>query len=178
MEGAEDTPVTMSEGGESAPVTMSTGTPEAPVTMTDPISDTNVGTETSADTTIPPTAESGHRAAHSTDSGDWRAADADRRQQPNAAYGPGGGAPGQLSQPQASRGGAPQSPEKKREAQDRRTSVTRLWTLEQVLLVPPLRESLAQGSRPHRRPTRLARRVLRPLRGHPRLPTPRPQVVA
>lgn len=120
VEGAEDTPVTMSEGGESAPVTMSTGTPEAPVTMTDPISDTNVGTETSADTTIPPTAGAGTGQLTQPTQATPGGQPMQTGGQPNAAYGPGGGAPGQLSQPQASRGGAPQSPEKKREAQDRR----------------------------------------------------------
>lgn len=120
--GAEDTPVTMTDPVERAPVTMSTGTePEAPVTMSTPISDTNVSTETSSDTTIPPTAGAGTgQLTQPTQATPGGTPMQGTHGSPSAAFGPGGGAPGQLSQPQASRGGTPQSPEKKREAQDRR----------------------------------------------------------
>lgn len=116
----EDTPVTMSEGGESAPVTMSTGTePEAPVRMSDglppptPLSDNAVSTETSADSTIPPTAGAGNgtlsqpqptpggqpiQGAHGT---------------PNPTFGPSGGTPGQLSSNTGSKPSTPKNPQRK-----------------------------------------------------------------
>lgn len=119
--GAEDTPVTMTDPVERAPVTMSTGSePEAPVTMSTPISDTNVGTETSSDTLTPSTGAGTGQLTQPTQATPGGTPMQGTHGSPSAAFGPSGGAPGQLSQPQASRSGTPQSPEKKREAQDRR----------------------------------------------------------
>lgn len=118
--GAEDTPVTMSDPGESAPVTMTTGTPEAPVTMSTPISDTNVGTETSADTLTPSTGAGTGQLTQSTQPTPGGTPMQGTHGSPNAAFGATGGAPGQLSQPQGARGVPPQSPEKRREAADKR----------------------------------------------------------
>lgn len=118
--GAEDTPVTMTDPVESAPVTMSTGTPEAPVTMTDPISDTNVGTETSADTLAPSTGAGTGQLTQPTQATPGGQPMQGTHGSPNAAFGASGGAPGQLSQPQSTRNGTPQSPEKRREAADKR----------------------------------------------------------
>lgn len=109
VEGAEDTPVTMSEGGE-----------RAPVTMTDPLSDTNVGTETSGSTTPPSTGAGTGQLTQPTQATPGGQPMQGTHGAPNAAFGPSGGAPGQLSQPQSTRGGTPQSPEKKREAADKR----------------------------------------------------------
>ncbi|SLH66472.1 Uncharacterised protein [Mycobacteroides abscessus subsp. abscessus] len=121
--GAEDTPVTMTDPVERAPVTMSTGTePEAPVTMSTgtPLSDTNVGTETSADTTIPPTTGAGTgQLTQPTQATPGGTPMQGTHGAPNAAFGASGGAPGQLSQPQGTRGVPPQSPEKRREAADK-----------------------------------------------------------
>ncbi|EIC62269.1 hypothetical protein [Mycobacteroides abscessus] len=123
VEGAEDTPVTMTDPVERAPVTMSTGSePEAPVTMStgEPISDTNVGTETSADTLTPTAGAGTGQLTQPTQATPGGQPMQGTHGAPNAAFGASGGAPGQLSQPQSTRNGTPQSPEKKREAQDRR----------------------------------------------------------
>ena len=118
--GDEDTPVSMSGDGSSTPVTMTTGSePESPVTMSTPLSDTNVGTETSADTA--PTAGAGTgQLTQPTQATPGGTPMQGTHGAPNAAFGASGGAPGQLSQPQGARVGASQSPEKRREAADKR----------------------------------------------------------
>lgn len=111
---AEETPVSMTDPGGTAPVTMSTGTRETPVTM----SDSAANTELSSSTMTDPAA----RAALSQPMGQGTPQVSGGSGQPAAM-----GAPGvsqQLTPPSSTqRGGtgtAPRSPEKRREAQDKR----------------------------------------------------------
>lgn len=113
-EGDEDKPVTMSEGGESAPVTMSTGTePEAPVRMSDglppptPLNDNAVSTETSSDSTTPPTAGAGNGTLSQPQPTPGGQPIQGAHGAPNPTFGATGGAPGQLSGNTGSRGTAP-----------------------------------------------------------------------
>jgi len=118
-----DTPVSMSGDGSSAPVTMTTGSePESPVMMStgEPLSDSAVGTETSADTLTPSTGAGTGQLTQPTQATPGGTPMQGTHGSPNAAFGASGGAPSQLSQPQGARGGTSQSPEKKREAADKR----------------------------------------------------------
>lgn len=117
----EDSPVTMSEGGEgSAPVTMSEPGDSPRVQMSDglprptPLSGDAVSTETSADSTIPPTAGAGGQLTQPTQATPGGQPIQGAHTTPNAAFGPSGGRSPQLGQPSAgARGTAPKSAQRK-----------------------------------------------------------------
>lgn len=104
----EDKPVTMSEPGDSPRVQMSDGLPRPT-----PLNDNAIGTETSSDTMIPPTAGAGGQLTQPTQPTPGGAPIQGAHGAPNAAFGPSGGAPGQLSSSTGSRGTAPKTPQRK-----------------------------------------------------------------
>lgn len=87
-----------------------------------PVSDANVGTETSGDTaTMTPTAGAGGALSQPTQATPGGQPMQGMGGAPSVSTGPTGGAAPQVSQPQGARGGTPsQSPEKRREEADKR----------------------------------------------------------
>lgn len=122
VHGAEDTPEPGESGGFTSPPP-SAGAPEQARPASSPsLSDTAVSTETSADTMAPATGAGSGALSQPTQATPGGAPIQGTGGAPSAAFGPTGGASGALSQPpQGTRGSVPpQSPQQKREAQDRR----------------------------------------------------------